>query len=62
MNPDGQDFEISWTKSDYRKTTEGFIMSYATELDIPGLTVNFAVKKIEVNKAIDAGIFDMPNN
>ena len=62
MKADGQDFEISWIKSDYRKTPEGFIMPYATELTIPGVTINFAVKKIEINKALDAGVFDMPKS
>jgi hypothetical protein len=62
MNADGQDFEIAWVRSDYRKTSEGFIMPYATELTIPGITINFTVKKIEINKAIDAVVFDMPKS
>jgi hypothetical protein len=62
MNADGQEFEISWTRSDYRKTPEGFLVPYATELTIPGITINFTVKKIEINKAFDANVFEMPKS
>jgi hypothetical protein len=62
VNANGQDFEISWVRSDYRKTADGFIIPYATELTIPGITLNFSVKKIEFNKPIDATVFDMPKS
>ena len=62
MNADGQDFEITWVRSDYRKTPDGFIMPWSTELSFPGVSVSFTVKKIEVNKDFDVAIFDMPKN
>jgi hypothetical protein len=62
VNANGQDFEIAWTRSDYRKTADGFIMPFATELSIPGITLNFSVKKIEINKPIDAVVYEMPKN
>jgi hypothetical protein len=62
MNVNGQDIEITTALSDYRKTADGFIMPYASELDFPGLTITFTDKKIEVNKDIDPAIFEMPKN
>jgi hypothetical protein len=62
MNADGQDIDIITSFSDYRKTAEGFIMPYTSALELPGLSVAFTNKKIEVNKDIDPAIFDMPKN
>ena len=62
MNANGQDIEITTALSDYRKTADGYIMPYASELDFPGLTIGFTNKKIEVNKEIDPAIFVMPKN
>ncbi|HTB26306.1 MAG TPA: hypothetical protein VK711_13110 [Puia sp.] len=62
MNVNGQDIEITTALSDYKKTAEGYIMPYASELDFPGLTIGFTNKKIEVNKEIDPAIFVMPKN
>jgi len=62
MNVNGQDIEITTALSDYRKTADGFIMTYASVLDFPGLTIVFTDKKIEINKEIDPVIFDMPKN
>ncbi len=62
MNVNGQDMEITTAFSDYKKTTEGYIMAYASVLDFPGLTIGFTNKKIEVNKEIDPAIFVMPKN
>jgi|HubBroStandDraft_6_1064221.scaffolds.fasta_scaffold139208_2 hypothetical protein len=62
MNANGQDIEITTAFSDYRKTADGFIMPYSSEFDLPGLTIGFTNKKIEVNKEIDPAIFEMPKN
>jgi hypothetical protein len=62
MNADGQDIDIITSFSDYRKTAEGFIMPYSSDLELPGLSIAFTNKKIEVNKDIDPTIFDMPKN
>jgi hypothetical protein len=58
----GQEFDIDLIKTDYRKTQDGFLMPYSTELSFPGMTATFVVKKIEVNKDFEASIFDMPKN
>lgn len=62
MNVNGQDIDITTGFSDFRKTADGYIMPYASELDLPGLTIGYTNKKIEVNKDIDPAIFDMPKN
>ena len=62
MNVNGQDIDITTALSDYKKTAEGYIMPYSSELDFPGLTIGFSNKKIEVNKEIDPAIFNVPKN
>jgi len=62
MSANGQEFEISTSFSDYRKTENGFIMPYSSIFSLPGLSVATTSKKIEVNKTIDPVIFDMPAN
>lgn len=62
MNANGQDIDIITSFSDYRKTAEGFIMPYASNLELPGLSIAYTNKTIEVNKDIDPAIFDMPKN
>ncbi len=62
MNADGQDIDIITSFSDYKKTAEGFIMPYSSSLELPGLSLAYSNKKIEVNKDIDPTIFDMPKN
>ncbi|CAN5217199.1 hypothetical protein BH11BAC6_BH11BAC6_05230 [soil metagenome] len=47
--------------SDYRKTDLGFVMPYAAEITLPqGFTINTTVSKVEINKAVDPVIFEMP--
>jgi outer membrane lipoprotein-sorting protein len=62
MNANGQDFEITTSFSDYRKTESGYMMPYSSNFSLPGLTVDIVTKKIEVNKPIDPAIFEMPKN
>jgi hypothetical protein len=62
MSVGGQEFEITTTFSDYRKTESGFMMPYSSNFSLPGLSVAITSKKIEVNKFIDPVIFDMPKN
>jgi outer membrane lipoprotein-sorting protein len=62
MNAEGQDIEITVVNSDYRKTENGFIMPFSTELTLPGLTATINNRKIEINKEIDPAIFEMPKN
>jgi hypothetical protein len=60
VNAMGQDFEISSTYSDYRKTDYGYPIPYTTELTIPQGNLVLTTKKVEVNKDIDPKIFEMP--
>ena len=62
INAEGQETEMTVTKSDYRKTEDGFIMPYSVEVSFPGLTINLTSKKIQVNKPIDPQIFEMPKS
>ena len=62
MNADGQDIEIATVNSDYRKTSDGFVMPFSQELTLPGLTLTITNKKIEVNKEIDADVFEKPKS
>jgi hypothetical protein len=62
MSASGQEFEISTSFSDYRKTENGYLMPYSSIFSLPGISVATTSKKIEVNKTIDPVIFDMPKN
>ena len=56
-----QDVEITSKLSDYRKTDPGLIMPYAVDVDLGGqLQISVAIKKVELNKPIDAAEFVMP--
>jgi uncharacterized membrane protein YkoI len=52
--------EAKTTFTDYRKTDFGFVMPFSMELALPAITFSMVNKKIEINKAIDPAIFDMP--
>jgi hypothetical protein len=57
----GQPVDITVTVSDYRKTETGFMVPYSMDMDIGGqFQFTIAVKKVELNKPIDASFFDMP--
>jgi hypothetical protein len=58
----GQDLEISTIQSDYRKTQDGYVMSYSQEINAGGLVITIVSKKIEINQEIPATIFEMPKN
>jgi hypothetical protein len=57
----GQQVDITTTLSDYRKTDAGFMVPYALDINI-GAQFEFtvAVKKVQLNPAIDPSIFEMP--
>jgi hypothetical protein len=56
-----QDVDITTSFSDYRKTDTGYMLPYALVIDLGGqLQLHIAVKKIEINKAVDPAVFDMP--
>jgi hypothetical protein len=58
-----QDVDITTTFSDYRKTDTGYMLPYALDIDFGGnFQLSIAVKKIELNKAIDPAVFEMPKH
>lgn len=62
MTINGQNLEMLVENSDYKKIDNGLMMPFSTKLDFrgTGLVITTNQKKIEVNKEIDAGIFEMP--
>lgn len=62
INADGQDIEITTVYSDYKKTSDGFIMPFSQEITLPGITFTINSKKIDVNKEIDPVIFEKPGS
>jgi len=60
VNTGGQDVETVITFSDYKKTDIGYVMAYSQQITLPQVTLNMINKKVEVNKAIDPAIFEMP--
>ncbi|MDN3655456.1 hypothetical protein QWZ08_07460 [Ferruginibacter paludis] len=59
-NAMGQTVTVTTTYSDYQKTDFGVFMPYATNTDMGQFAFKLNTKKIEINKDIDAKIFDMP--
>jgi hypothetical protein len=57
----GQDMDIAMSFSDYKKTDYGFVYPYTTETDMGGqFAITAKVKSLEINKAVDPKVFDMP--
>ena len=56
----GQDIESTAYFSDYKKTDFGYTMAFTQKVELPQITLNITNKKVEVNKAIDPAIFEMP--
>lgn len=57
----GQQIEIVSNFSDYKKTDYGFTVPYTTQVDLGSMfSITSTVKKVEINKAVDPKIFDMP--
>jgi hypothetical protein len=56
-----QDVDITTTYTDYQKTDTGYTVPRSIGVDFGGqFQITIAVKKVEVNKAIDPAIFEMP--
>ena len=56
-----QEVDITSKYSDYRKTELGYMIPYAIDLDLGGqFGFTIAVKKVELNKAVDPAVFAMP--
>jgi hypothetical protein len=56
----GQAVEITTTYSDHKKTDFGIVLPYARNIDMGMFQMSQKTEKIEVNKAIDPKIFDIP--
>lgn len=56
----GQDVDVTTSFSDYRKTDVGYLIPYAMDVDFGQVQLSIAVKKVELNKAVDPAIFVMP--
>jgi len=56
----GMEIETAMNISNYKKTENGYVVPFNIEINVSGLTVNMANKKVEVNKDIDMKIFEMP--
>lgn len=56
----GQSVDVTTTYSDYKKTDFGVVLPFAKNIDMGMFQLAQKVSKVEVNKAIDAKIFDMP--
>jgi len=56
----GQSVEITTTYSDHKKTDFGIVLPYAKNIDMGVFQMSQKTGKIEVNKAIDPKIFEIP--
>ena len=59
-NAMGQEITINVTYSDYKKNEAGFYLPYTTNIDMGQFALKINTKKVEVNKPVDASIFEMP--
>ncbi len=57
----GNEVDISIKTSDYKKTDFGLVVPYTMEFDFGGqFSFTITTKKVEINKAVDPVVFDMP--
>jgi hypothetical protein len=56
----GQAVEVTTTYADHKKTDFGLVLPYTKSVDMGMFQYTQKIDKVEVNKAIDAKIFDMP--
>ncbi|MDQ6812199.1 MAG: outer membrane lipoprotein-sorting protein [Bacteroidota bacterium] len=59
-NAMGQEVTINVSYSDYKKNEGGFYYPYTTNIDMGQFALKVNAKKVEVNKPVDASIFEMP--
>lgn len=58
----GQEMELATTYSNFQKLPEGIVVPMSMNLPLgPGMNVDFALSKVEVNKPIDEVIFKPSN-
>ena len=56
----GQSVEVTTTYSDYKKTDFGIVLPYTKNIDMGMFQMAQKLNKVEVNKAIDPKIFELP--
>ena len=56
----GQSVDVTTTYSDYKKTDFGIVLPYTKNIDMGVFQMSQKTEKIEVNKAIDPKIFEIP--
>lgn len=59
-NAMGQDITIATDYSNYKKTDAGLYFPHTTTLDMGQFALKMNTRKVEVNKAVDPAIFEMP--
>jgi hypothetical protein len=56
----GQEATITIGYSDFKKNDFGLYLPYTTNIDMGQVVLKVSTKKVEVNKAVDPSIFEMP--
>jgi len=56
----GQAVDVTTTFSDFKKTDFGIVLPYAKNIDMGMFQMSQKTEKVEVNKAIDPKIFEIP--
>ena len=56
----GQAVDVTTTYSDYKKTDFGIVLPYTKNIDMGMIQLAQKLDKLEVNKAIDPKIFEIP--
>ncbi|MEO5681076.1 MAG: hypothetical protein ABIQ88_00480 [Chitinophagaceae bacterium] len=56
----GQEVEVTISFTDYKKTEAGYVIPYTINTDLGQFALTSAIKKVEINKAVDPAIFMMP--
>ncbi len=59
-NMQGQEVQVVTSYADYKKTDFGYVLPYASTIDFGGFALSTSLKKVEINKAIEEKVFDMP--
>lgn len=60
VNAQGQEVEVVTAFKDYKKTDQGYVVPFTQQVDYPQFSITITHKSVEVNKAVDPAIFEMP--